>query len=200
MANPDAPFGFRVVKSRSGNASNMLNEYVIASAYGTALYTGDAVTLDGSGQVNIGAAGAKLVGIFQGCRYTNSSGEKIYSKHWPASTVATDAIAYVADDPSLLLEVQSDGSMTNADIGQLVDLDTSQSGSATTGMSKMQTSATGGSENQFRIYGIYGVGSHSKPCRNAAGNQDFLTTGTNAVVLVTIAHHVMSGATAAVEV
>ena len=135
MANPDAPFGFRVVKSRTGNASNMLNEYVIASGYGTAMYTGDAVTLDGSGQVNIGAAGAKLVGIFQGCRYTNSAGEKIYSKHWPASTVAADAIAYVADDPSLLLEVQSDGSMTSADIGQLVDLDTSQSGSATTGLS-----------------------------------------------------------------
>ena len=200
MANPDAPFGFKVVKSRTGNASNMLNEYVIASGYGTSMYTGDAVKLDGSGQVNIGAAGAKLVGIFQGCRYTDATGSRVFRPYWPASTVATDAVALVADDPSLILEVQSDGSMTNADIGQLVDLDTSQSGSTSTGMSKMQTSATGGSENQFRIYGIYGVGSHSKPCRNAAGNQDFLTTGTNAVVLVTIAHHVMSGATAAVEV
>jgi hypothetical protein len=200
MANPDAPFGFKVVKSRSGNASNMVNEYVIESTYGTALYTGDAVKLDGSGRVNIATAGAAIIGIFQGCRYTNSSGEKIYSKHWPASTVSTDAIAFVADDPSLVLEAQSDGSMTNADIGQLVDIDTSQTASAVTGISKQQTSATGGSENQFRIMAIYGNGSYSKPCRNAAGNQDFLTTGTNAVVLVTIANHVMAGASAAVEV
>lgn len=200
MANPDAPFGFRVVRSRSGNASNQVNEYKIASAYGTALYTGDAVTLDGSGQVNIGVAGEKLIGIFQGCRYTNSAGEKIYSKYWPASTVAADAIAFVADDPALVLEVQSNGSMTAADIGQLVDIDTSASGSAVTGMSGMQTSASGGSENQFRVYAVYGNGSYSKPCRNAAGNQDFLATGTNAVILVTMANHVMAGASAAVEV
>lgn len=200
MANPDAPFGFRIVRSRSGNASNQLNEYVIESGYSTALYSGDAVKLDASGRVNIATAGAAIVGIFQGCRYTNAQGERKYSAYWPASTVATDAVALVADDPSLVLEVQSDGSMTNADIGQLVDIDTSQSGSAATGLSKMQTSATGGSENQFRIYGIYGNGSLSKPCRNAAGNQDFLATGTNAVILVTIANHVMSGASAAVEV
>jgi len=199
MANPDAPFGFKVVRSRTGNASNQVNEYPIASG-AAAMYTGDIVKQDGSGTIVPGTAGAALTGVFQGCRYTNSSGEKIYSKHWPASTVASDGIAFVADDPSLVLEVQSDGSMTAADIGQLVDLDTSQTGSTVTGMSKMQTSATGGSENQFRIYGIYGNGSLSKPCRNAAGNQDFLATGTNAVIQVTIANHVMAGASAAVEV
>jgi hypothetical protein len=200
MANPDAPFGFKVVKSRSGNASNMVNEYKIASAYGTSLFTGDAVCLDASGQVNIAAAGEAIVGIFQGCRYTDSTGAQIFRPYWPASTVATNAIALVADDPSLVLEVQSDGSMTAADIGQLVDIDTSQAGSTATGMSKMQTSATGGSEDQFRVYAVYGNGSYSKPCRNAAGNQDFLATGTNAVIQVTIANHVMAGATAAVEV
>lgn len=200
MANPDAPFGFRVVKSRSGNASNQVNEYAIESTYNTAMYSGDAVKLDGSGRVNIGTAGAAIIGIFQGCRYTDSTGSRVFRPYWPAGTVATDPVALVADDPSLVLEVQSDGSMTNADIGQLVDIDTSQSGSAATGMSKQQTSATGGSENQFRVYAIYGNGTYSKPCRNAAGNQDFLATGTNAVILVTIANHAMSGASAAVEV
>jgi hypothetical protein len=200
MANPDAPFGFKVVRSRSGNASNQVNEYAIASAYGTAIYTGDIVKQATDGTLVLGTAGAAITGVFQGCRYTNSQGERKFSAYWPASTVATDIVGLVADDPSLVLEVQSDGSMTNADIGQLVDLDTSQTGAASTGMSKMQTSATGGSENQFRIYGIYGVGSHSKPCRNAAGNPDMLAGGTNAVVLVTIANHVMSGASGAVEV
>lgn len=200
MANPDAPFGFKVVKSRTGNASNMVNEYVIASGYGTSMFTGDAVKLDGSGQVNIGTAGAAIIGIFQGCRYTDSTGNRVFRPYWPASTVATDAVALVADDPSLVLEVQSDGSMTNADIGQLVDLDTSQSGSTSTGMSKQQTSATGGTENQFRIYGVYGVGVNQKPCRDSSGNQAMLATGTNAVVLVTIANHALSGASGAVEV
>jgi hypothetical protein len=200
MANPDAPFGFRVVKSRSGNASNMVNEYVIESTYGTSLFTGDAVALDASGRCIIATAGEAIVGIFQGCRYTDSTGNMVFRPYWPASTVATNPVALVADDPSLVLEVQSDGSMTAADIGQLCDLDTSQAGSTATGMSKMQTSATGSTQDQFRIYAVYGNGTYSKPCRNAAGNQDFLATGTNAVILVTIANHVSAGATAAVEV
>jgi hypothetical protein len=200
MANPDAPFGFRVVKSRSGNASNMVNEYAIESTYGTSLFTGDAVALDASGRCIIATAGEAIVGIFQGCRYTDSTGNMVFRPYWPASTVATNPVALVADDPSLVLEVQSDGSMTAADIGQLCDLDTSQAGSTATGMSKMQTSATGSTQDQFRIYAVYGNGTYSKPCRNAAGNQDFLATGTNAVILVTIANHVSAGATAAVEV
>ncbi|MBA3776401.1 MAG: hypothetical protein H0X11_08160 [Betaproteobacteria bacterium] len=200
MANPDAPFGFRVVRSRSGGPSNQTNEYRIASAYGTALATGDAVTLDTSGQVNIAAAGGAIVGIFQGCRYTTASGSVIHGPAWPASTVSADAVALVADDPGLVLEVQSDGSMTSADIGQLVNIDTSQSANTTNGTSRMQTSASGGAENQFRVYGVYGNGSLSKPVRDSAGNQALLATGTNAVIHVTIANHVMSGASAAVEV
>lgn len=200
MANPDAPFGFRVVRSRSGNPANQTNEYPIASGYATDIFSGDIVKQATDGTLVIGTAGAAITGVFLGVRYTNAQGERKFSPYWPASTVATDIVALVADDPSLVLEVQSDGTMTNADIGQLVDLDTSQSGSTSTGRSKMQASATGGSENQFRIYGIYGNGSLSKPCRNAAGDQAMLATGLNAVIQVTIANHVMAGASAAVEV
>jgi hypothetical protein len=200
MANPDAPFGFKVVRSRSGNPANQVNEYPIASGYATSIYSGDIVKQATDGTIVIGTAGAALTGVFRGVRYTNAQGERKFSPYWPASTVATDIVALVADDPSLVLEVQSEGSMTSADIGQLVDIDTSQSGDTATGRSKQQTSASGGSENQFRVYGVYGNGTLAKPCRNAAGDQAMLATGTNAVILVTIANHVLSGASGAVEV
>ena len=200
MANPNAPFGFRVVAHRSGHPSNKTNEYVIASGYATGLFLGDAVTLDGSGQVNIAVAGSAIVGIFQGCRYTDSTGAVQYRKNWPASTVSADAVAIVADDPALVLEAQSVGSMTAADIGQFVNIDTSVAGSTVTGFSNMQASASGGAENQFRIYGVYGVGVNQKPVRDSSGNQAYLATGTNAQVLLTIANHVMAGSAVGVEV
>lgn len=200
MANQDAPFGFRIVGSKSGYPSNQTVERPIASAYGTSMFYGDAVKLDGSGQVNIATAGAAIFGIFQGCKYTAADGSYKFSKYWPASTVSADAVAIIANSPDLLLEVQSDGSMTSDDIGQLCDIDTSQSGSTATGQSKMQTSATGGSENQFRIEGVYGNGVFSKPVRDDSGNQVMSATGTNAIIVVSIANHVMAGASAAVEV
>lgn len=200
MANQDAPFGFRPVKTKGGTPLGHPNEYGIASGYATNMFKGDAVKLDGSGQVNIGTAGDAIIGIFAGCRYTAADGSFVYRNYWPASTTAIDAVALVHDDPDLILEVQSDGTMTNADIGQYCDIDTSQSGSTVTGISKQQTSATGGAEDNFRIVGIYGVGSNSKTVRDDGGNHVQSATGLNALLLVSIVNHVASGATVGVEV
>ena len=82
----------------------------------------------------------------------------------------------------------------------MVNIDTSVAGSTVTGFSNMQASASGGSENQFRIYGVYGVGVNQKPVRDSSGNQAYLATGTNAQVLLTIANHVMAGSAVGVEV
>jgi hypothetical protein len=188
MANPDAPFGFKVYKHVAGGCPNRTNEYPLADAYGTALFQGDIVTVDGSGDCVIASAGGQVAGIFAGVKWTGTDGSFNYSNNWVASTATksgTVATALVIDDPSLLYYAQSDGTMTRADVGQYVDIVTSVAGDATTGISGMQTSATGGAEAQFRLVDII----VDKPIRNAAGDQDMLATGLNAqVVLKPVTH------------
>ena len=206
MANPDAPFGFKVWNHGSGGTPCRVGEYSLAASYATALYSGDALTLAADGTVAIATAGGAVIGIFDGVEYTLPDGSVVFKSYWAASTATKSGSVIrvkVLDDIATTYYVQSEGSMTLADVGQWVDIDTSIAGSAATGRSGMQTSATGGSEASFAIVGVLGAapydGDRSRPVRNAAGNQDFYATGTNAVVLVKIAKAV-GGPVAAVEV
>ena len=59
-------------------------------------------------------AATDLCGIFMGCRFTDPNTNQLtFSQHFPASTVASDAMAYVVDDPNVLFTIQADGSFTN---------------------------------------------------------------------------------------
>lgn len=201
MANPDAPFGFRPVSHMGGGTPGRLSHgtYRLSTAYNTALYEGDVVKTDGSGNIAIAAAGDAMIGVFCGVKWIGSDGAIHYSNHWVASTAeksGTVIEAYVFDDPNTEFEVQSDDSMTRADIGQLVNIVTSVAGNATTGKSGQQTSATGGSESQFVIMDVV----EDRMVRNSTGNQALLATGTNAVIRVKPAKHERAGSTVAVEV
>jgi hypothetical protein len=49
-----------------------------------------------------------------GCTYTNpGTNQKIFAQYWPSGTVASDARAFVADDPDQLYKVASVGSTAN---------------------------------------------------------------------------------------
>jgi hypothetical protein len=206
MANPDAPFGFKVWNAGGGGTPNRLEEGSLVAAYATALYSGDALTLAADGTLAVATAGGAVIGIFDGVEYTATDGSLISKSYWAASTATKSGtkirVKYIPVEGHIFY-AQSEGSMTLADVGQWVDIDTSVAGSASTGRSGMQTSATGGSEVSFAIVGVLGAapydGDRSRPCRNAAGNPDMLTTGANAVVLVKVAKHV-GGQVAAVEV
>jgi len=48
------------------------------------------------------------VGVFLGCSFTNpTTKQKQFSQYYPASTVASDIMAYVCDDPNALFKVVS---------------------------------------------------------------------------------------------
>ena len=121
MANADSPFGLRAIGHISGG-SVRLRRYSIASAYGTDIYHGDVVEMTGTGTniAKAAAANADNLGVFVGCRYVNASGEQKFSPYWPASTVATQIVALVYDDPNIIYEVQCD-TLAEGDIGTLVD-------------------------------------------------------------------------------
>jgi len=193
MANPDAPFGFRPYKHVSGGTGGRVNEYPISTAYNTSLFKGDLVNIDGSGNCVIAAAGGQAWGVFWGVKYIAADGSVTYKNSWTADTAeksGTIIKALVMDDPNQLFLVQGNGSITRADIGTWVDIDTSASGDTSTGWSRQQIGAGGG--DTFSVVDVIDS-RHQMPCRNAAGNQDFYTTGTNALAVVKIVKHGLSG-------
>ena len=55
-----------------------------------------------------------LVGIFMGCSFTDPNTKQLtFSQLWPASTVASDAMAFVVDNPNVEFVIQADGAPTN---------------------------------------------------------------------------------------
>jgi len=134
MANVNSPFGLRPVRHQSGGEIRT-NEYSIASAYNTNIFHGDPIEMTGTGKnIQLAAAGnADNIGVFVGCRYVNSQGEQKSSKYWPASTVATDIVALVYDDPFIVYEFQCD-TLAVGDIGQQIAWNAG-TGSTTTGVS-----------------------------------------------------------------
>ena len=144
MANKDAPFGFRPTKMLGGAPFNgSQTEYCIASTYNTNIFSGDAVELHTDGTVTIAAAGqTNILGVFNGCFYTDSTGAPNWSKYWPASTTSTDAVAFVVDDPNVLFEAQEDstdiGASWPANRGSNANFVSTHAGSTKTGRSKQE--------------------------------------------------------------
>lgn len=128
MATTAAPLGLRPVGHIGGRPySGATNEYRILSGYGTSIFNGDVVRIGGSADTtsegyivkDTGTTSfTKPIGVFQGCKYTNSAtGQIIYREYYPASTVASDTTCFVADDPSLLFQLQSDEAVAQAKLG-----------------------------------------------------------------------------------
>ena len=84
MANKNAPFGARVVgKLGSGVQNGGHTEYAIASGASGNIFSGDLVKMTNAGTILVAAAGDESIGVFRGCTFTNSSGETIFSSHFP---------------------------------------------------------------------------------------------------------------------
>ena len=122
MATSAAPYGARPIGtlSASGSYTGKVRHLPIGSTYGTAIFNGDFVKLASDGEVELdsGTTALTAVGIFVGCSYTPSTtNQKTFNTQWPASTTATDAMAYVIDDPFVLMQMQADEAMNTTDRG-----------------------------------------------------------------------------------
>ena len=162
MAYPtiDGPYGLKPVKMLDNSPYNgATRQYRIASAYGTNIFCGDVVKLVTGGTVERDTADAAMtpIGVFMGCTFTDpGTSQPTFKQYWPASTVASDAFAYVVDDPNVLFKVAvvSSGttisSLAITDIGanlQMVD----NTGSTTTGNSKIAVDDTSATTNTFPL-------------------------------------------------
>jgi len=116
MAYPtiDAPYGFRPVNLLGGQVfSGSTRQMAIASAHATNIFFGDIVIMSSNGCINnatLTDSAVQVAGIFMGCSYINSSSQRVFGQYYPATiTQAVDTtngtIAYVADDPDLVMKV-----------------------------------------------------------------------------------------------
>ena len=155
MANKNAPFGARLVgKLGSGIANGGMTEYVIATGASGNIFSGDLVKMLNTGTILVAGAGDEALGIFRGCKFTNSSGDVVFSSHYPDGTVSTDIVAFVEDDPNAVFEIQSAGSPAQTDVGLNADISYT-AGSTKTGMSAMELSGTTAATTAtFRIMGF----------------------------------------------
>jgi hypothetical protein len=122
MSSVAAPYGFRPVSLVGGRAYTQgIRLIKIASGYATAIGFGDAVKLASSGTVqkDTGTTTMTPVGIFTGCYYTDpNTKQPSYHQSWTASVVASDAVAYVVEDPFAIFQIQADGSVAQSALGE----------------------------------------------------------------------------------
>ena len=81
MATTAAPYGARPINttSASGSYTGKVQHIKIASAYDTAIFYGDFVKLVTAGTVekDAGTAALTTIGIFMGCKYTDSTSKQM---------------------------------------------------------------------------------------------------------------------------
>ena len=179
MANKDAAFGFRPVRHLTGGLIRT-NEYKIAANYNTDIFHGQAVKAVAAGGIEACAAGEVVLGIFGGCFFTDPTTSKpTFSTHYPASTNASDIVAYIYDDPRIVFEVQHDGTGTAAMNFSGFDL-VGTGGSTLSGRSTQELdTSTSTTSGQFKQIGI------SKD----PDNSDTSAANANAYVIANVGEH-----------
>ena len=141
MANKVELYGLRPVRQLNGSPFiNAQNRYRIAADYGTSIYQGDLVEPLASGtiQKHTGNTSGQVVGVFNGCFFTDPTTQKpTFKNYYPASTNASDITAFVIDAPETVFEINSNLSFVVADIFKNFSV-TDTTGSTQTGISYAQ--------------------------------------------------------------
>jgi hypothetical protein len=155
MAFPtvSAPYGLEAVNSLDGKPyAGAIRQIPIAAGFGTAIFNGDTVQIDGTGYLikSTSTNAGTIVGVCMGGQYVNSSGQTVQGQYIPAlaSTTTNYAYAYVVDDQQALFKVAvvtsgtTMGTASRADVGSNVAL-VLNAGSTTTGNSAFAVTLTG---------------------------------------------------------
>jgi hypothetical protein len=148
MANKDSAFAMKPVRMIGGAPyTGGQSRYRIAANYDTSIFQGDMVTQVTGGHIALHADGGvvPVVGVFNGCQYTDpTSGEQVYSNYYPASTNASDLIAFIIDDPMVVFEIQAAIAFPIADLFGNFDIVYTTAGSTLSGVSGAELQVTDG--------------------------------------------------------
>ncbi|MCA2970725.1 MAG: hypothetical protein INH43_19585 [Acidobacteriaceae bacterium] len=139
MPATSQPFGLRPVYSPSGVIRPVAMS--ILTGYGVNILQNQPIKIGTNGTVEAAAIGDRFVGTFQGVEFTDSEGRRRVSNRWVASTAATDIVAYVTVDPTIVYEIQSSATIAVSDIGSQADYTVITAGSTVTGLSQLMLDA-----------------------------------------------------------
>lgn len=162
MVSTSTPFGLRAVGFTGGRPETLATVlYPIQSAYATSIYLGDPVGLSAGYIIKnvYNWTASASIGQFAGVKYTNpTTKQPTWSNYWPASTTASDALAFVYVDPFQIYEVQGNAATTAASLNLNVSwANTLTTGNTTSGLSTGQVdSGNAATTNslQYRIVGL----------------------------------------------
>ena len=157
MSSVSQPFGLRPVYSPSGTVRP--TAYSILTGYASNILQNQPVKIvtssTGEGTIAAAAINDRFIGTFQGVEFTDTDGRRRVSNKWTASLAATDIVAYVTLDPTIVYEIQSNAALTVADIGKQYDFTTIGTGSTVVGISQMMLDVASAAANaSFRLIGI----------------------------------------------
>ena len=189
MANIDQAFGLRPI-AKVGSApggTTGTTKYSIASG-ASGLFTGDPVKQGNDGNIVIATAGDAIRGVFMGCFYTDPGTSKPrFNNTFPNGTGASDAIAFVADDPDQLFICQQDSvasEIVAADLNLNANL-VIGTGSTTTGISGTEIDSS--SKNTTATLNVKLIDFYDTPSNDA--------TASNSVLVVKINNHELNSGT-----
>lgn len=159
MSATSAPFGLRPAFHPSGLDRAQALTNGITSGYGSNILKGQPVQYSASaGVVIIATVGAVWSGAFQGVEFTDTTGRRRVSNYWPASTSATNIIAYFYNDNNIVYEIQTDATIAQTSIGNEYNFSNIAAGSTTTGLSQctlgVSTAVGNGNPGDMRVVDI----------------------------------------------
>ena len=158
MANISEKFGLRPYRKLDGTPLvGAQNRYRIKNNYGTAIFQGDMVLPTSTGHIERHVANTSyaVVGVFNGCFYTDPTTQKpTFQNYYPGSVAAADITAFVVDDPDAVFLVDSDGAFAVADLYKNYSV-TTGTGSTLTGISQVQLDySVSGTAGSFVVQAI----------------------------------------------
>ena len=169
MANKDAAFGFKATGGMGSSYETQgTSKYQINDNWTNAIFQGDLVGAgDGSATDRASttsvkgyifgsiAASTLNLGVFNGCFYIDPTTSKpTWKNYYPgAVNITTGTIdAYCYDNPQQLYEAQTSGTLTQTDVGSLIDNATYVAGSTIDGLSACELdSSSKVTTGQWRI-------------------------------------------------
>ena len=183
MANVSEKFGLRPYRKLDGTPLvGAQNRYTVKSSYATAIYQGDLVIPTSTGNIERHTANnsAAVVGVFNGCFYTDPTTQKpTYKNYYPGGVAASDITAFVVDDPDAVFLMDADSAFTRASLYKNYSV-TNTTGVTQTGISKVQLDVSvSGTATTFAVQAI--------DISQDPDNSD--TTVDNANILVRINNH-----------
>ena len=157
-----AIYGGLRVDSSALSGESVTRGFKIAKNEGDDIFQGDLVVMEAAGSVTAASAVGEVaaVGVFVGCEYTNSDGERVFDNHYVDAIDRDDNVALVNVNPLQFFKIRvgtggTEGTITQAAIGMGFDIDYTNAGNTTTGLSGMMLdTGTAATTAQLRVVAV----------------------------------------------